>query len=173
MFRTTAGSCCPPDGGAPVTPKLRQLRHQVKKSSLKATQPMPSAGCSWYGTSFRGHLMSDLAKTTVLVVDDELLVGMDLALNLELVGYRTYQAGNAADALEVLEKHPEIRIVFTDIQMPGSMDGIALSHYIRKRWPPTILVICSGNRTPRSSEMPSDTDFLPKPVCKGTLDRFL
>ena len=57
--------------------------------------------------------------------------------------------------------------------MPGTMDGISLSHYIRKRWPPTIVVISSGNPTPRPSELPDDTDFLAKPVGKETLATIL
>ena len=120
-----------------------------------------------------GHPMADTAKATVLVVDDELLVRMDLSRQLELAGYLTYEAGSAADAIALLEKHPEIRVVFTDIQMPGTMDGLALSHYIRKRWPPTILVICSANRMPHSSEMPSETDFITKPVSGKMFDRVL
>ena len=124
-------------------------------------------------TSFMGHPMADTAKATVLVVDDELLVRMDLSRQLEFAGYLTYEAGSAADAIALLEKHPEIRVVFTDIQMPGTMDGLALSHYIRKRWPPTILVICSGNRTPHPSEMPSETDFISKPVSGKMFDRVL
>ena len=72
---------------------------------------------------------------------------MDLALNLELVGYRTYQAGTRPTHLKCSKS----------IQKFGS----------------SFLVISSGNRRPRSSEMPSDTDFLPKPVCKGALDRVL
>ena len=71
--------------------------------------------------------MSGSAQSTVLVVEDEVLVRLDLVDNLEGEGYLTYEAGNAADAIAILEMHPEIRVVITDIQMPGDMDGLQLS----------------------------------------------
>lgn len=117
--------------------------------------------------------MSDLPQTTVLVVDDEPLVRMDLAEQLQAAGYRTVEACHADEAIAILEKHLEIRVVFTDVQMPGSMDGLALSHYIRKRWPPTILIISSGNKAPNAADMPSDVDFLSKPFWKDALDKVL
>ena len=72
-----------------------------------------------------------------LVVEDEALVRFDLTQSLQAEGYETFEAADAAEAIGVMEAHPEIRVVFTDIQMPGTMDGLALSHYVRKRWPPT------------------------------------
>ena len=80
-----------------------------------------------------------------LVVEDDPLVRFDLAQSLEAEGYKTFEAGDAAEAIAVMEAKPEIRVVFTDIQMPGTMDGLALSHYVRKRWPPTIIVVSWGN----------------------------
>ena len=74
-----------------------------------------------------------------LVVEDDALVRFDLAQTLEAEGYKTFEAADAAEAIAVLEAHSEITVVFTDIQMPGTMDGLALSHYVRKRWPPTII----------------------------------
>jgi CheY-like chemotaxis protein len=62
-----------------------------------------------------------------------------------------------------METSPEISIVFTDIQMPGTMDGLALSHYVRKRWPPTLIVVSSGRCSPSEDEMASGARFLPKP----------
>ena len=68
-----------------------------------------------------------------LVVEDEALVRFDLTQSLQAEGYETFEAADAAEAIAVMEAHPEIRVVFTDIQMPGTMDGLALSHYVRKR----------------------------------------
>lgn len=116
--------------------------------------------------------IADAARTTILVVDDELLVRLDLAQSLVQAGYRTREASNAAEAIEILERDSKIRAVFTDIQMPGTLNGIALSHYIRKRWPPTILVVSSGNQ-PETSELPLNTDFLAKPVSQDMLGRVL
>ena len=97
-----------------------------------------------------------------LVVEDEALVRFDLAQSLETEGYKTFEAADAAEAIAVMEAHPEIRVVFTDIQMPGTMDGLALSNYVRKRWPPTIIVVSSGRYTPREDEMASGARFIPK-----------
>ena len=71
----------------------------------------------------------------VLVVEDDAIVRFDLAQTLEAAGYKTFEAADATQAIAILEANSEIRVVFTDIQMPGSMDGLALSHYVRKRWP--------------------------------------
>lgn len=117
--------------------------------------------------------MSDSPNATILVVDDEVLIRMDLVEMLRAAGYRTCEASSAAQAIEILEQDSDIRVVFTDIQMPGSMDGLALSHAIRERWPPPILVISSGNRTPGQDEMPSETEFLPKPFGNTELRRVL
>lgn len=105
-------------------------------------------------------------KPIMLVVDDEPLVRMELIEIAEEGGFDTVQAGNAAQALRILESRQDIRVVFTDIRMPGDMDGLALAHVVRKRWPPTIIVICSGNAQPRQEELPENVVFLSKP-CGG------
>jgi two-component system, response regulator PdtaR len=100
---------------------------------------------------------------TVLVVEDEALIRFDLCLILEDAGFDVLQAGSADEAIGVLEANPAIGAVFTDINMPGSWNGLQLAHYVRKRWPPTILILCSGNEKPDHSVMPSRTSFLAKP----------
>ena len=93
--------------------------------------------------------------TAALVVEDDALVRFDLAQTLEAEGFKTFEAADAEEAIAVLEANSEIKVVFTDIQMPGTMDGLALSHYVRKRWPPTIIVVSSGHHSPSKDEMPS------------------
>jgi DNA-binding NtrC family response regulator len=117
--------------------------------------------------------MADGSKATVLVVDDEALVRMDLVDMLTTAGYLTREACCAAEAIELLDHDPDIRVVFTDIQMPGSMDGLALSHHIRKQRPEAIIIISSGNRSPAQSDMPSDADFIAKPFGILELDKIL
>ena len=117
--------------------------------------------------------MADEFKATVLVVDDEVLIRMDLVDMLTAAGYRTREAGCATDAIAILEADATIRVVFTDIQMPGSMDGLALSHFVRERWPPTIIVISSGNRSPGLADLPSDAHFISKPFGPTELDALL
>jgi CheY-like chemotaxis protein len=64
-------------------------------------------------------------------------------------------------------------VVFTDIQMPGTMDGLALSHYVRKRWPPAIIVVSSGRCIPSAEEMVDGARFLPKPYTPHALGKVL
>jgi CheY-like chemotaxis protein len=80
-----------------------------------------------------------------------------------------FTAASAQEAIEILESHPEICAVFTDIQMPGSMDGLQLAHVIRKRWPPTILIVSSENSFPSAYALPPHTTFIPKPYDDGAL----
>lgn len=112
-------------------------------------------------------------QIAVLVVEDEALVRFDLAQTLQADGYQTFEAADATEAIAVLEAHSEIRVVFTDIQMPGTMDGLALSHYIRHRWPPTIIVVSSGQLSPGAHEMPVDAVFIGKPYGAPSLTGLL
>lgn len=100
---------------------------------------------------------------SVLVVEDEPLIRLDLVESLEREGYLVYEAAHAAEAIALLEAHSEIRLLFTDIQMPGSMDGLKLSHYVRERWPPVTIVISSGELNPNRDEMPKNAVFISKP----------
>jgi CheY-like chemotaxis protein len=105
----------------------------------------------------------------VLVVEDEPLLRLDIVETFEASGFRTFEAGSATAAIALLQAHAEIRAVFTDVDMPGTMDGIQLAHVIRKRWPPTILVVSSGHSAPSPDMLPSATTFLPKPYPDGAL----
>ncbi len=116
-----------------------------------------------------------MVKTGIaaLVVEDDALVRFDLAQTLQAEGYKTFEAADASEAIAVLEGNSEIRVVFTDIQMPGTMDGLALAHYVRQRWPPTIIVVSSGRRSPNKEEMPSGAFFVGKPYAPDVLGRVL
>jgi two-component system, response regulator PdtaR len=109
----------------------------------------------------------------LLVVDDEPLIRMDLRLLAEEAGFDVVEAGTAAQARQVLEGRNDIRVVFTDIRMPGDMDGLALAHYVRRRWPPTVIVICSGNSTPSPEELPSEAVFLSKPCATPAIAKLM
>src|ERR1700753_1945496 len=86
-------------------------------------------------------------KHVVLIVEDEFLVRMDARQIIESAGFNVIEAGNADEAISILERRPEIRVVFTDIQMPGSMDGLKLAAAVRGRWPPIKIVATSGLRS--------------------------
>jgi two-component system, response regulator PdtaR len=110
---------------------------------------------------------------TVLVVEDEPLIRSELVTMLEEHGCKTHEARNAAEAIGILEGNSEISVVFTDIQMPGTMDGIALAQYVRKRWPPTIIVVSSGKAKPAAGVLAEDIAFLPKPYERRRLSEII
>ena len=82
---------------------------------------------------------------------------------MEHSGFTVYEASNADEAIELLELHNDIRAVFTDIHMPGTMDGLKLAHYVRGRWPPVKLIITSGYARPPAEDMPVGSAFVAKP----------
>lgn len=99
----------------------------------------------------------------VLVVDDEPLTRMNGVDFVEQAGFTAIEAANADEAIQVLQQRSEIYAVFTDVQMPGSMDGIRLLKLIRERWPPVRLVLTSGRPLPEDAVLPPDSVFLSKP----------
>jgi two-component system, response regulator PdtaR len=80
----------------------------------------------------------------ILIVEDEFLLRVDSAEVIESAGFEVIQAANADEAIAILTARPDIHVVFTDIQMPGSMDGLKLARYVRNRWPPIKFVATSG-----------------------------
>ncbi len=99
----------------------------------------------------------------VLIVEDEAILRMAAAEIIQDAGFEVMEAANADEAIAVLEARSDVYIVFTDIQMPGSMDGMKLVHHIRNRWPPIALIITSGHVRPRPEELPTNVQFLAKP----------
>lgn len=102
-------------------------------------------------------------KAVVLVVEDDAMIRMgavDLVLS---AGYEALEACNADEAIAALEARADIDLVFTDVQMPGTMDGIKLVHYIRDRWPPVRLIVASGAAIIEESSLPGGSRFFSKP----------
>lgn len=109
----------------------------------------------------------DIATTTpqatVLVVEDEPLVRMTAIDIIEDAGFIALEAADADEAIAILEAHPEIRIVFTDIEMPGSINGLKLAAFIRDRWPPIEIVVTSGRIRDAEQHLPPGGVYIPKP----------
>jgi CheY-like chemotaxis protein len=108
-------------------------------------------------------------KPVVLIVEDSPLIRMgavDLVLS---AGYEALEAGDADEAIRILESRDDIDLVFTDVQMPGTMDGVKLSHYIRDRWPPVKLIVASGAAILEESSLPFGSQFFSKPYDDHTL----
>ena len=102
-------------------------------------------------------------RLAVLVVEDEPLLRMNAADIVEEAGYTAIEAASADEAVLILESRSDIALILTDINMPGSMDGLKLAHAVRNRWPPIKIVVVSGQMQITESELPSDSRFFGKP----------
>lgn len=107
--------------------------------------------------------MPDLPKTVVLVVEDEPLVLMDAMQSLEDAGFEVVDAYDAEHALLALESRPDIRAVFTDVNMPGKFDGVALARMVHDRRPDMLIVVTSGVMKVQRDDIPEGGRFIPKP----------
>ena len=102
-------------------------------------------------------------SVAVLIVEDEPLIRMGTVSLIEDAGFEVYEAGSADAAIALLELHKEIRLIVTDVDMPGSMDGLKLAHYVRGRWPPVKIIVTSGHVKVTEESLPSGALFIPKP----------
>jgi len=107
------------------------------------------------------HIETD--RPVVLIVEDEFLVRMDAVDMIRSAGFDVVEAQNADEAISVLEDRRDITVVFTDVQMPGSMDGLKLAAAVRGRWPPIKIVATSGLADVSEKDLPAGGRFLPKP----------
>ena len=101
-------------------------------------------------------------RRVVLIVEDEPFVRLTGADLLAEAGFEVLEAGNADEALRILEATPEVRVVFSDVEMPGSLDGLGLARNICQRWPSIGIVLTSGHQV-RAEIIPCEGRFLPKP----------
>jgi CheY-like chemotaxis protein len=102
-------------------------------------------------------------KSVVLVVEDEPIILMNAMDIVEDAGFEAVGAYSADAAIDILTKRDDIGVVFTDINMPGSMDGLKLAATIRDRWPPIKLMITSGRQKYSRHELPEGSRFIAKP----------
>jgi two-component sensor histidine kinase len=103
-------------------------------------------------------------KPTVLIVEDEMLLRMRAVDIVEDAGFTPLEAVNADDALALLESRSDIELLFTDIQMPGTMNGLKLAHAVHERWPSIKIILVSGQVTPDEKDRPANSRFFGKPV---------
>ncbi|HZZ90411.1 MAG TPA: response regulator [Caulobacteraceae bacterium] len=107
--------------------------------------------------------MSTARQPNVLLVDDEALVRETAAERLRADGMQVLEAAAGAQALALLAEHPEIDVLFTDVRMPGGMDGVALACEVRRTHPRLHLILTSGRWTHAGDEVPDGAVFLQKP----------
>ena len=105
-----------------------------------------------------------VVPTVVLVVEDEMLLRMRAVDMVEDAGFTPLEAVDADEAVAILESRSDIALLFTDIQMPGSMDGLKLAHAVHERWPPIKIILVSGQLKLANIDIPADSRFFGKPL---------
>jgi two-component system, response regulator PdtaR len=111
----------------------------------------------------------NITKTVavVLVVEDEFLIRLATVDMIRDAGFEVIEAADADQAISILEQRNDIDAVFTDVQMPGSMDGLRLARAIRGRWPPIKIIATSGHVAVGSDDLPHGGRFLTKPYTQA------
>ena len=109
------------------------------------------------------------ATRVVLVVEDDALILMGALDLVAHAGFEGVGAANADEAIAILEVRADIHLVFTDVQMPGTIDGLKLVHYIRNRWPRIHLMVASGRAIKEESDLPTGSRFFSKPYDDDTI----
>ena len=104
-----------------------------------------------------------MQRPVILIVEDEPLIRFNACDMLADDGYEVIGAANAHEAIQILESRSDICLIFTDVQMPGTIDGLALVRMAQDRWPPIKIVITSGHPPVKDPDLPSGGRFLPKP----------
>jgi CheY-like chemotaxis protein len=112
--------------------------------------------------------MTDTAPL-VLVVEDELLIREIAAAAITDAGFEVVEAATAQEALDILGQRPDVGVLFTDVNMPGSLDGLALARLVHEQWPDIKLVVTSGR--PLAAATPDDGQFLAKPYTLDVLTK--
>jgi len=112
-------------------------------------------------------------RRAILVVEDESLLRWRAMDVVEEAGFAALEASNADDALRILAAHSDIKALFTDINMPGTLDGLELAQFVHDRYPDIKLIITSGKAAPSGDEIPEDGVFLPKPYSTADVARYL
>jgi two-component system, response regulator PdtaR len=108
-------------------------------------------------------------QKAILIVEDNALIRMDAVDMAIHEGFIVFEAESADHAIAILEAHFEIRLVFTDIEMPGSMDGLKLAEYVRHRWPPIKLIVTSGKVPRDKAALPEGGLFFSKPYAHAEI----
>lgn len=116
---------------------------------------------------------TDAEKPVVLVVDDEPIIRMYAALLVEEAGYLAVEAATADEALAILEQRDDVRILFTDVEMPGSLNGLQLVEVVREKWPPIGLMVTSGHVRVDPQKLPERARFFRKPYTESEIIRTL
>jgi CheY-like chemotaxis protein len=142
----------------------------VKRTHPKGLGPKAQRICS---SKVKPMQPSARKRPVVLVVEDEPLLRWNAVAAIEEAGFDAVEAESAIEAISILETRPDIGVVFTDVQMPGSMDGLRLAYLISTRWPPIRIIATSGRFKLRDDDLPEGGRYLPKPYAVSDLAEML
>ena len=112
-------------------------------------------------------------RPIVLVVEDDFLLRMDAINIVGNAGFEAVEAANADEAIATIEADPNIHVVFTDVQMPGTMDGLTLARVVKDRWPTIMILATSGRVGVNEKDLPEASVFVPKPYSPAQIIRRL
>jgi two-component system, response regulator PdtaR len=116
---------------------------------------------------------SALKSPVVLLVEDEPLVReLDIDV-LQESGFRVLEARTADEAFDILKTRPDVHVVFTDVDMPGSLNGFEFARLVHQGWPAIPILVTSGKLQPQPGDLPPNATFLPKPFRPEGLARLL
>jgi two-component system, response regulator PdtaR len=119
--------------------------------------------CIRAGTNTLHPALGVRSRHLILIVEDEPWLSLDISDALEDEGYGVIVVANADEAIKVLESRNDVRTIFTDINLSGSMDGLKLAAAVRDRWPPVNIIVTTGMTAPRRDEIPAKSLFISKP----------
>lgn len=103
------------------------------------------------------------ARPTILIVEDEAIIRLVARDILEDAAFDVIEAASAQEAVEILDGREDVAAVFTDVHMPGDVDGLSLARMASQRWPNVRVAVTSGRARPEISDLPTGTVFVPKP----------
>jgi DNA-binding NtrC family response regulator len=129
-------------------------------ASRRLQSALPAHGSAHHHTT-----ASDIAtgRAVILIVEDDTLLRMHAAEIIEEAGFQVIEAENADVAMRVLESRNDVGIMFTDIDMPGSMNGLKLARAVADRWPPIRILATSGHFKLHDGDLPVGGQFIAKP----------
>jgi two-component system, response regulator PdtaR len=127
----------------------------------------------WFAVHYARNRVFSGKKPVVLVVEDESLIRMNAVQIVKQAGFEAIEASNADEAISILESRNDIRAVFTDVQMPGSIDGLRLARVVRDRWPPVALIVTSGREHIAEEDLPMGGRFIGKPYQPSQIEAAL
>src|SRR3984893_2341977 len=117
------------------------------------------------------NMTSERTVPVILIVEDEALVRLSAVGMLEDAGFRMIEAVNSDEALELLAADSDVQLLFTDVNMPGTIDGLALARQVHDRWPHICIMVASAKQVRQAEELPAGSRFEQKPYSSDSVVR--